>query len=131
MQAAILAIHIPIHLFQTNDSTQILCSFIFVILITYFVVLFFKLPVYTILTAQIITVLFILIFEPTGVYLVYYLHKGSSQWFDPNKYTDSAIITLEMLVIQLATVALVRLTQYIVKKRVTKEDPIESVKRTL
>lgn len=127
MQAVILAIHIPIHLFQTNNSAseqhlQILFSFLSVILITYFVVLFLKLPVYTILTAQIITVLFILIFEIDGFYLVYYLHKGSSQWFDPNKYTDSAFITLEMLVIQLATVPLVKLTQYIVKKRVTKDD---------
>ena len=59
--------------------------------------------------------LFTLIFENEGVYLLYYLHKGSSQWFNPDIFTDTVIIVLEMLVIQLLSFALAKLTRCIGK----------------
>lgn len=118
MQLVILLLHLFIHMIQSNNSDfeehiQILCSFIDVILITYLAVVFLKLPLFTMITAQTITVLFILISEEEGVYLLYYLHKGSSQWMNPDIFTDAIIIVMEMLVIQLPSAAFAKFSRYI------------------
>ncbi len=121
MQVLVMIMHLFIHFIQLPDinheeRVQIICSFIAVIFITYLTTLFLKLPVYVIITAQIVTVLFILIFEDEGAYLLYYLHKGNSQWFNPNIFTDTVIIVLEMLVIQLPSAAFAKLTKYVYTK---------------
>lgn len=120
-QLIILLLHLFIHAIQSDNSDfeehiQILCSFIDVIFITYLAVVFLKLPLFTIITAQIITVLFILISEEEGIYLLYYLHKGNSQWMNPDIFTDAIIIVLEMLVIQLPSAAFAKFSQYIYNK---------------
>ena len=99
------------------DDIQIACSFVAVILITYLAVLCFDLPVYVIFCGAVITFLFVLIFENEGVYLLYYLHSGSSQFFNPDVYTDAVIIVLEMLVVQLPSFALAKLTRLVCKKQ--------------
>ncbi len=121
MQALVMIMHLFIHSFQFTNSNyeehvQVVSSFVAVILITYLIVLRFNLPIYAIISAQIITLLFIFLFENEGVYLLYYLHKGTSQWFNPNIYVDTLIIILEMLVIQLATVIFVKLTKWVYRK---------------
>lgn len=117
-QLVILLLHLFIHMIQSDNSDfeahiQILCSFIDVIFITYLAAVFLKLPIFTMITAQTITVLFILISEEEGVYLLYYLHKGSSQWMNPDIFTDAIIIVLEMLVIQLPSALLAKFSGYI------------------
>ena len=87
-----------------------------VILITYLAVLCFDLPVYAIFCGAVITFLFVLIFENEGVYLLYYLHSGSSPFFNPDVFTDAVIIVLEMLVVQLPSFALAKLTRLVCKK---------------
>lgn len=121
MQAVILLLHVFIHMLQFNDSDfeehiQMLCSFIAVIFITYLTTFFLKLPIYTVITAQLITMLFVFIFEEEGCYLLYYLHKGHSQWFNSDILTDAIIIVLEMLVIQLPSAAFAKLSVHILKK---------------
>ncbi len=117
-----MIMHLFIHFIQLTDinyeeRVQIICSFIAVIFITYLATLFLKLPIYVIITAQIVTVLFILIFEEEGAYLLLYcLHKGNSQWFNPNIFTDTTIIVLEMLAIQLPFAAFAKLTRYVYMK---------------
>ena len=98
------------------DDIQIACSFVAVILTTYLAVLCFDLPVYAIFCGAVITFLFVLIFENEGVYLLYYLHSGSSQFFNPDVFTDAVIIVLEMLVVQLPSFALAKLTRLVCKK---------------
>lgn len=120
MQILIMIIHLFLHMIEfTNnkDFVQIICSFIVVVLITYLATLFLKLPIYAIIIAQIVTILFILIFENDGVYLLYYLHKGQSQWFNPDIYTDTGIIFLEMLVIQLPSAGFAKITRYVYVKK--------------
>ena len=114
----VMLMHSLIHFTNGSfeESIQITCSFRAVILVTYMTVLCFNLPIYAIFCGQIITLLFILIFENEGVYLLYYLHKGGSQWFNPDIFTDAAIIVSEMLVIQLLSVALAKLTGWVCKK---------------
>lgn len=118
MQALVMLIHLLIHF--TNGSfeecVQIISSFMAVILITYLASLCFNLPIYAIICSQIITLLFVLFFENEGVYLLYYLHKGTSQWFNPDIFTDAVIIILEMLVIQLPSAAFAKLTGWVYKK---------------
>lgn len=120
MQVLVLLMHILIHFMDVMngsfDDIQIACSFVAVILITYLVVLCFDLPVYAIFCGAVITFLFVLIFENEGVYLLYYLHSGSSQFFNPDVYTDAVIIVLEMLIVQLPSFALAKLTRLVCKK---------------
>lgn len=120
MQVLVLLMHILIHFMDVMDGSfddiQIACSFVAVILITYLAVLCFDLPVYAIFCGTVITFLFVLIFENEGVYLLYYLHRGSSQFFNPDVYTDAVIIVLEMLVVQLPSFALAKLTRLVCKK---------------
>ena len=94
MQVLVLLMHILIHSIMyvmdgSFDDIQIACSFVAVILITYLAVLCFDLPVYVIFCGAVITFLFVLIFENEGVYLLYYLHSGSSQFFNPDVFTDA------------------------------------------
>lgn len=103
--------------FDDIRDIQIACSFVAVILTTYLAVLCFDLPVYTIFCGAVITFLFVLIFENEGVYLLYYLHSGSSQFFNPDVFTDAVIIVLEMLVVQLPSFALAKLTRLVCKKQ--------------
>lgn len=121
MQVLVLLMHILIHFMDVMDGSfddiQIACSFVAVILITYLAVLCFDLPVYIIFCSAVITFLFVLIFENEGVYLFYYLHRGSSQFFNPDVYTDAVIIVLEMLVVQLPSFALAKLTRLVCKKQ--------------
>lgn len=124
MQVLVLLMHILIHFimdvmndrFDDIQDIQIACSFVAVILITYLAVLCFDLPVYVIFCGAVITLLFVLIFENEGVYLLYYLHSGSSQFFNPDVYTDAVIIVLEMLIIQLLSASLAKLTRWVYKK---------------
>ena len=121
MQVLVLLMHILIHSIMdvmngSFDDIQIACSFVAVILITYLAVLCFDLPVYAIFCGAVITFLFVLIFENEGVYLFYYLHRGSSQFFNPDVYTDAVIIVLEMLIVQLPSFALAKLTRLVCKK---------------
>lgn len=123
MQVLVLLMHILIHFMDVMNGNfgdiqdiQIACSFVAVILITYLAVLCFDLPVYVIFCGAVITFLFVLIFENEGVYLLYYLHSGSSQFFNPDVYTDAVIIVLEMLVVQLQSFALAKLTRLVCKK---------------
>lgn len=128
MQVLVLLMHILIHFimdvmnssFDDIRDIQIACSFVAVILITYLAVLCFDLPVYVIFCGAVITFLFVLIFENEGVYLLYYLHSGSSQFFNPDVFTDAVIdaviIVLEMLVVQLPSFALAKLTRLVCKK---------------
>ena len=120
MQVLVLLMHILIHFMDVMngsfDDIQIVCSFAAVILITYLAVLCFDLPVYAIFCGAVITFLFVLIFENEGVYLFYYLHRGSSQFFNPDVYTDAVIIVLEMLIVQLPSFALAKLTRLVCKK---------------
>lgn len=120
MQVLVLLMHILIHFMDVMDGSfddiQIACSFVAVILITYLAVLCFDLPVYVIFCGAVITFLFVLIFENEGVYLFYYLHRGSSQFFNPDVFTDAVIIVLEMLVVQLPSFALAKLTRLVCKK---------------
>lgn len=120
MQVLVLLMHILIHFMDVMngsfDDIQIACSFAAVILITYLAVLCFDLPVYAIFCGAVITFLFVLIFENEGVYLFYYLHRGSSQFFNPDVYTDAVIIVLEMLIVQLPSFALAKLTRLVCKK---------------
>jgi hypothetical protein len=118
MQVLIMLLHLFIHFTNGSfdQSVQIACSFIAVILVTYLTVICFDLLVYAIFSGQIITLLFVLIFENEGVYLLYYLHKGSSQWFNPDIFTDTVIIISEILVVQLPSFALTKLTRLISKK---------------
>ena len=120
MQVSVLLMHILIHFMDVMngsfDDIQIVCSFVAVILITYLAVLCFDLPVYVIFCGAVITFLFVLIFENEGVYLLYYLHSGSSQFFNPDVYTDAVIIVLEMLIVQLPSFALAKLTRLVCKK---------------
>lgn len=121
MQVSVLLMHILIHsiMYAMNgsfDDIQIACSFVAVILITYLAVLCFDLPVYAIFCGSVITFLFVLIFENEGVYLLYYLHSGSSQFFNPDVFTDAVIIVLEMLIVQLPSFALAKLTRLVCKK---------------
>lgn len=121
MQVLVLLIHILIHSIMyamdgSFDDIQIACSFVAVILITYLAVLCFDLPVYAIFCGAVITFLFVLIFENEGVYLLYYLHSGSSQFFNPDVFTDAVIIVLEMLIVQLPSFALAKLTRLVCKK---------------
>ena len=118
MQVSVMLLHLLIHFANGSfdQSAQIICSFISVVLVTYLAVLCFDLPVYVIFCGAIITLLFVLIFENEGVYLLYYLHRGSSQFFNPDVFTDAVIIVLEMLVIQLPPFALAKLTRWIYKK---------------
>lgn len=120
MQVLVLLMHILMHSIMyvmdgSFDDIQIACSFVAVILITYLAVLCFDLPVYVIFCGAVITFLFVLIFENEGVYLLYYLHRGSSQFFNPDVYTDAVIIVLEMLIVQLPSFALAKLTRWIYK----------------
>lgn len=124
MQVLVLLMHILIHFMDVMNGNfgdiqdiQIACSFVAVILITYLAVLCFDLPVYVIFCGAVITFLFVLIFENEGVYLLYYLHSGSSQFFNPDVYTDAVIIVLEMLVVQLPSFALAKLTRLVCKKQ--------------
>ena len=126
MQVLVLLMHILIHFMDVMNGSfddidiqdiQIACSFAAVILITYLAVLCFDLPVYAIFCGAVITLLFVLIFENEGVYLFYYLHRGSSQFFNPDVYTDAVIIVLEMLVVQLPSFALAKLTRLVFKKQ--------------
>ncbi len=118
MQVLVSLMHILIHFMNGSfeEDIQRICSFIVVILVTYIAILCFDLPTYAVFCGQIITLLFILIFENEGVYLLYYLHRGSSQWFNPDIFTDAVIIVLEMLVVQLPSFALAKLTRWIYKK---------------
>lgn len=120
MQVLVLLMHILIHFMDVMngsfDDIQIACSFVAVILITYLAVLCFDLLVYAIFCGAVITFLFVLIFENEGVYLLYYLHSGSSQFFNPDVYTDAVIIVLEMLIVQLPSFALAKLTRLVCKK---------------
>lgn len=120
MQVLVLLMHILIHFMDVMDGSfddiQIACSFVAVILITYLAVLCFDLPVYAIFCGAVITFLFVLIFENEGVYLFYYLHRGSSQFFNPDVFTDAVIIVLEMLIVQLPSFALAKLTRLVCKK---------------
>ncbi len=113
MQILIMTIHLFMHKMELNDKITIICSFVVVALITYLAALFLKLPVYAIFSAQIVTILFILMFEDEGVYLLYYLHQGQDQWFNPDIYTDTVIIVLEMLAVQLPSAVLAKLTGYV------------------
>ena len=118
MQIIILIMHIFINNFHSNDCSfeekfQVICSILSVVAVTCLVFLVFKLPIYTIATAQIITFLYILFFELPGVYLLYYLHKGKSPFFNPDVFTDSTIITIEMFIVQILSIFFVRLIQYI------------------
>lgn len=114
----VMLIHLLIHFSYDNfeESLQIICSFITVILVTYLTVLRFDLPIYAIFCGVIITLLFLIIIENEGVYLLYYLHKGASQWFNPDIFTDAIIIVSEMLIIQLLSAALAKLTRWVYKK---------------
>lgn len=118
MQVLIMLLHLFIHFANGSfdQSVQIACSFIAAILVTYLTVICFDLPVYAIFSGQIITLLFVLILENEGVYLLYYLHKGSSQWFNPDIFTVTVIIISEILVVQLPSFALAKLTRLISKK---------------
>lgn len=118
MQVLVMIIHLLIHFSNGSfeESLQITCSFIAVILVTYLTVLRFDLPIYAIFCGQIITLLFLLIFENEGVYLLYYLHKGASQWFNPDIFTDTVIIVSEMLIMQLLSAFLAKLTRWVYKK---------------
>jgi hypothetical protein len=123
MQVLVLLMHILIHFMDVMNGNfgdiqdiQIACSFAAVILITYLAVLCFDLPVYAISCGAVITFLLVLIFENEGVYLFYYLHSGSSQFFNPDVFTDAVIIVLEMLVVQLPSFALAKLTRLVCKK---------------
>lgn len=113
MQILIMTIHLFMHKMEFNDKITIVFSFVVVALITYLAVLFLKLPIYAIFSAQIVAILFILIFEDEGVYLLYYLHQGQDQWFNPDIYTDTVIIVLEMLAVQLPSAVLAKLTGYV------------------
>lgn len=117
MQMLVTLMHLIIHFMNSSfeQDIQITCSFIAVILVTYITTLYFDLPIYAIFCGQIITLLFVLIFENEGVYLLYYLHKGSSQWFNPDIFTDAVIIVLEMLFVQLPSFALAKLTRWVYK----------------
>ncbi|MBP3336023.1 MAG: hypothetical protein J6L61_07795 [Ruminiclostridium sp.] len=124
MQVLVLLMHILIHFMDDMNGSfgdiqdiQIACSFAAAILITYLAVLCFDLPVYAIFCGAVITFLFVLIFENEGVYLLYYLHRGSSQFFNPDVFTDAVIIVLEMLVVQLPSFALAKLTRLVCKKQ--------------
>lgn len=123
MQAIIMLMHFFIHIFDSNNDLQnihIILSFMVVIVITYLATFIFKLSLYIPFIVQLVTVLFVLIFENEGVYLLYYLHAGHSQWFNPDIYTDSVIIALEMLFIQFFSWSLAKLTLYLVDKVQTK-----------
>lgn len=121
MQAIIMLIHFFIHIFDSsNDLQSIHMSFTVVIVITYLATFIFKLSLYIPFIIQFVTVLFVLIFENEGVYLLYYLHAGHSQWFNPDIYTDSVIIALEMLFIQFFSWSLAKLMLYLVDKVQTK-----------
>lgn len=124
MQVLVLLMHILIYFMDDMNGSfddirdiQIACSFAAAILITYLAVLCFDLPVYAIFCGAVITFLFVLIFENEGVYLLYYLHRGSSQFFNPDVFTDAVIIVLEMLVVQLPSFALAKLTRLVCKKQ--------------
>lgn len=118
MQVLVTLMHLLIHFMNSvfEQDIQITCSFVVVILVTYMTILCFDLPIYAIFCGQIITLLFVLIFENEGVYLLYYLHRGSSQWFNPDIFTDAVIIVLEMLVVQLPSFALAKITRWVYKK---------------
>ncbi len=120
IQAIIMLIHFFIHMFDSNNDVHTLLSFIVVIVITYLATFIFKLSLYIPFIIQFVTVLFVLIFENEGSYLLYYLHAGHSQWFNPDIYTDSLIIALEMLFVQFFSWLLAKLTLYFVDKVQTK-----------
>lgn len=116
MQAIIMVLHFFIHMFDSNE----ILSFIVVIVITYLATFIFKLPLYIPFIIQFATILFVLIFENEGFYLLYYMHAGHSQWFNPDIYTDSLIIALEMVLVQFFSWLLAKLTLYFVDKVQTK-----------
>lgn len=117
MQLVILAVHLLIHRIELNDKHCIFFSFIGVILITYLTALIFKLPAYTAATTQIVTLLFLWFTEEEGVYLLYYLHRGASQWFNPDILTDSLIISLEMCTVQFFSVISAKLSRTLFENR--------------
>lgn len=118
MQALILILHVFMHiarLYELSDQIshiEEICSFIIVILITFLWYLILDPPAYTLITANAVTFLFLMISEETGTYLFYYVHKGSSPFFNPPILTDSIIVTVEMLFFQLITMALAKLARY-------------------
>lgn len=123
MQAIIMLLHFFIHMFDSNNDLQrfhTVLSFIVVIVITYLAAFVFKMSLYIPFIIQFVTILFVLIFENQGCYLLYYLHVGHSQWFNPDIYTDSLIIALEMLFVQFFSWSLAKLTLYFVDKAQTK-----------
>jgi len=121
MQAIIMCVHFFIHMFDSNNDVHtIILSFTVVFAITYLGAVFLKLSFYIPFIIQFVTILFVLIFENEGCYLLYYLHTGHSQWFNPDIYTDSLIIALEMLFVQFFSWSLAKLTLYFVDKAQTK-----------
>lgn len=86
-------------------------AFLNVILITYIFSIIFRIKAMWYLFAQIITIIFVLVFEnEEGVYLLYYLHSGQSQWFNPDIFTDALIVAVEMLFVQLVSAILAKCT---------------------
>lgn len=118
MQLTIMILHLLIHFANGSfeQDARIACSFIAVALVTYLTVICFDLPVYTIFCGQIVTLLFTLIFENERVYLLHYLHRGSSQWFNPDIFTDAVIIITEMLIVQLLSFTFAKLTRAVCRK---------------
>lgn len=68
MQVLVTLMHLLIHFMNSvfEQNIQITCSFVVVILVTYMTILCFDLPIYAIFCGQIITLLFVLIFENEG-----------------------------------------------------------------
>ena len=125
MQVLVLLMHILIHFimdvmnssFDDIRDIQIACLLVLMLPAFIYFLPCFDLPVYAIFCGAVITFLFVLIFENEGVYLLYYLHSGSSQFFNPDVFTDAVIIVLEMLVVQLPSFALAKLTRLVCKKQ--------------
>ncbi len=118
MQAVILLLHVFLHmarLYELSDQIghiEEICSFIIVILTTFLAYLLLDLPAYTLISANLVTFLFLMISDEPGTYLFYYVLKGSSPFFNPPIFTDAVIVTVEMLFFQLITMALAKLTRY-------------------
>ncbi len=118
MQVLILILHVGMHmarLYELSDSigsSEEICSFGIVIIITFLWYFILNLPAYTLITANAVTFLFLMLSEETGTYLFYYVHRGSSPFFNPPLLTDAVIVTVGMLFFQLITMALAKLARY-------------------
>ena len=122
-QIIIMVLHFVLHLFTELDiTTEITISFAIVISLTYISALIFKSPLYQLAVAELITALFILIFENQGVYLYFYLTRGQSGILNFDIFTDAVFVIVEMTIVQFVTFLLARLTLFIVRKIRGKDD---------